>query len=156
MQVNIQDWLIEQTSKQELSKYLYADNWGKNIHFIRDTLGKLFNTEDIKVISEHRSKSLICPVIKLDYKNVTMVFQFNFYDWQIMIKSPDEIIFTNVEDLEFGDYLFYQGIPEQYQFSAYSNTNTKTFAVDLPDDCCRVYAFFVVLKMLIDKNNIKN
>jgi hypothetical protein len=70
-----------------------------------------------------------------------------------MIKSPIELKLFNLKLYKAdGDYLYYQGIPEEYQFDKYSKTNNKEFAIDIYGDQLDVYAFAVSLKVAIDKS----
>jgi hypothetical protein len=126
--------------------------WGNNV-FIRDRIVALFNSEEAEVIGGHFSKSIECPVIKTVYKGVEIIWQYNFYDWQIMIKSPIELKLFNLKLYKAdGDYLYYQGIPEEYQFEKYSKTNNKEFAISIYGNELDVYAFATSLKIAIDKS----
>ena len=145
---NLQLWFVEHEPSDE---YKWKHSWWERNVFIRDRLIKNLFGYNCKVINSHYSKSIECPVILIKYKKVEIVLQYNFYDWQIMIKSPKEIEF---KDLDFcnanGNYFYYQGIPNKYQFKKYSETNKKKFAIDVYDDLFDVYAFMIMLKIAID------
>ena len=131
---------------------IWKDAWWKNNCFIRDRLiYKLFGG-DYDIVGSHMSKSIECPVVLLRYKGVEIVVQYNFYYWQIMINSDKPL---TLKDLSFyacdSDYLYYQGIPKEYHFKQYSETNNEKFAVvNGSDDILDVYAFMVMLKEAID------
>lgn len=132
-------------------KYLWKKAWWERNCLIRDRLlGKLFGY-DYKVIGSHYSKSIECPVVLVKYKKVEIVLQYNFYYWQIMIKSPKEIELKDLGLYKANcDYFFYQGIPKKYQFKEYSEINKKKFAISVYDDLFNVYGFIVMLKIVID------
>ena len=132
---------------------IYRRSWWYNNAFIRDRLLTLFNSKEAEVIGTHYSKSIECPVIKTVYKGVEVIWQYNFYDWQIMIKSPIELKLFNLKLYKAdGDYLYYQGIPEEYQFKKYSKTNNKEFAISIYGNELDVWAFATSLKIAIDKS----
>ena len=121
--------------------------------FIRDRLLNLFDSEEAEIIGTHRSKSIVCPVIKAVYKGIEIVFQYNFYVWQIMIKSLTELKLLNLDLYKAdGEYLYYQGIPEEYKFERYSKENSKEFAISIFGDLLDVWAFAISLKLAIDNN----
>lgn len=148
-QIKLQLWLEDHEPED---KMLWKKAWWKNNCFIRDRLiHKLFG-ENYTIVGDHMSKSILCPVILITYKNVEIIVQYNFYDWQIMVNSDKPLV---LKDLSFyacdGNYLYYQGIPKGYHFKQYSETNNKKFAVDnYSDDILDVYAFMVMLKEAID------
>lgn len=145
---DLQLWFEEHEPGDE---YLWKKAWWERNVFIRDRLIKKLFGYNYKVIGSHLSKSIVCPVILVKYKKVEIVLQYNFYDWQIMIKSSKEI---ELKDLDLcsanGDYFYYQGIPTKYQFKKYSETNKKKFAIDIYDNLFDVYAFMIMLKIAID------
>ena len=152
MQLNtkIRDWLVENEPGEEM---LYREIWWKNNIFIRDRLLSLFDSEEAEIIGTHRSKGIVCPVIKAVYKGVEIVLQYNFYDWQIMIKSSTELKLLNLDLYKAdGEYLYYQGIPEEYRFKKYSKENSKEFAIDIYGDRLDVWAFAISLKLAIDND----
>lgn len=147
-QIKLQLWLEEHSPGLT---YLWHDNWwGKNI-FIREDLFKLFGY-DYEIVGSHYSKSIECPVILVKYNGVEIILQYNFYYWQIMVKSSEAIELNNLDLYRATcDYFYYQGIPEEYRFKQYSDTNNKQFAICIGDNLKYVYAFMVMLKITIDK-----
>jgi hypothetical protein len=146
----IQKWFVENQPGDQMS---YKKAWWKNNCFIRDRLVKLFPHYIAEVIGTHYSKSTKCPVIKTGYKGVEIIWQYNFYDWQIMIKSEKDLELKNLDLYQAdGDYFYYQGIPDNYKFQPYSRTNKKQFAIDVyRDDLLDVWAFALELKKAIDR-----
>lgn len=150
LDTKIQEWFIDNQPGTEM---IYTKEWWKNNLLIRDRLVELFRHAEAEVIGTHYSKSIECPVIKTVYKGVEIIWQYNFYDWQIMIKSPKELKLFNLKLYKAdGDYLYYQGIPEAYRFKRYSKTNNKEFAIDIYGNELDVWAFATSLKIAIDKS----
>ena len=153
MQLNtkIQNWFIENEPSEDM---LYREEWWNNNIFIRDRLLSLFDSEEAEVVGTHYSKSILCPIIKTVYKGVEIIWQYNFYDWQIMIKSPKELKLFNLKLYKAdGDYLYYQEIPEEYRFfKKYSKTNNKEFAINIYGNELDVWAFATSLKIAINKS----
>ena len=145
----IQKWFIQNNPGDEM---FYKESWWNNNCFIRDRLLSLFNDSKAEVIGTHYSKSIKCPVIKTSYKGVEIIWQYNFYDWQIMVKSNKPLKLRNLKIYKAeGDYLYYQGIPEEYKFKAYSKTNNKEFAINVSgNDHLDVWGFALELKNAID------
>lgn len=142
----LQNWISANIPDDDM---LWHEAWGKRVCFMRDRVIHLFN-DDYDVVGEHYSKSILNPVIKTLYKDVEIIWQYNFYFWQIMIKSPVSLTLNNLELYNAKDYFAYQGIPEKYQFKEYSKTNNKEFAICVDDDLLDVWAFALELKRVID------
>ena len=150
LDAKIQEWV---RTYQPGTDMAYTKEWWKNNLLIRDRLVELFRHAEAEIVGTHYSKSVLCPVIKTVYKEVEIIWQYNFYDWQIMIKSPVELKLFNLKLYKAdGDYLYYQGIPEEYQFKRYSKTNNKEFAISIYGNELDVYAFATSLKIAIDKS----
>ena len=150
-EVDFDNWMH---TNQPESKYAWSGEWFEYCAFIRDRILPLFGSK-FKIVGLHYSKSIVCPVIKTRYKGVDIIWQFNFYYWQIMVKSPFPIILT-ANELELyqvsSGYLFYQGIPNEYQFSPYLDTNNKKFALSCHSDgFIDIWAFALKLKSSIDE-----
>ena len=146
---NIQKWFVENQPDDQMR---YKEAWWNNNLLIRDRLLNLFPHYIAEVVGTHCSKSIRCPVIKTGYKGVEIIWQYNFYDWQIMVKSYEDLELDNLELYKAdGDYFYYQGIPEEYKFDRYSKTNKKEFAINVYGDQLDVWAFALELKKAIDK-----
>ena len=133
--------------------YVYKKTWWKNNMFIRDEIvNRLFNDKQAEVVGTHFSKSIECPIIKTYYKGVEVLWQYNFYNWQIMVKSNKDLELTDLDYIGANaDYFFYQGIPTEYQFKPYSKDNKKEFAISTVFSKYCVFAFAVELKKAIDR-----
>lgn len=146
----IQPWFEKYAPDEHL---IYEAAWWENNIFIRDRLLKLFPNYIAEVVGTHHSKSIKCPVIKTGYKGVEIIWQYNFHDWQIMIKSEKDLELKNLDLYQAdGNYFYYQGIPEDYKFQPYSKNNKKQFAIDVSsNDLLDVWAFALELRKAIDK-----
>ena len=145
----LQEWISANIPAETM---IYREAWGERVFLMRDRIIHLFN-DGYEIVGQHYSKSILNPVIKTIYKGVEIIWQYNFYDWQIMIKSP---VSLNLADLDLfnatGDYFYYQGIPDEYCFKKYdAENNNKEFAIDVGDDLLDVWAFALELKRVIDK-----
>jgi hypothetical protein len=150
LDAKIQEWF---RTYQPGTDMAYTKEWWKNNLLIRDRLLELFRHAEAEIVGTHYSKSVLCPVIKTVYKEVEIIWQYNFYDWQIMVKSPVELKLFNLKLYKAdGDYLYYQGIPEEYQFKRYSKINNKEFAISIYGNELDVWAFATSLKIAIDKS----
>ena len=151
-EVKLQLWLEEH---EPADKMLWRKAWWNNNRFIRDDLLQKFFGYDYEIVGSHYSKSIECPVILVKYKGVDIILQYNFYDWQIMIKSEKPLTLVDLDLFNAnGDYFYYQGIPHEYCFKKYSETNNKEFAIDIHayDD----YHDDVILFMYMLKKSIDN
>lgn len=144
----LQEWISANIPED---KMLWKKSWSDRVCFMRDRLIQMFN-DGYNVVGQHWSKSIINPVVKTSYKGVEIVWQYNFYDWQIMVKSPFPIKLKNLDLLHAqGDYFYYQGIPEEYQFKKYNiKTNNKEFAINVDDNLLDVWAFALELRRAIE------
>ena len=147
----IQAWF---NSHEPEEKMLWHESlWEHNV-FIRDNIVEILSDKVAEVVGTHYSKSIECPVIKTYYKGVEILWQYNFYHWQIMVKSDKDL---ELKDLDYigadADYFFYQGIPTEYQFKPYSKDNKKEFAISTVYSKYCVFAFTVELKKAIDRAN---
>lgn len=159
--LNFQQWLIDHEPDDNM---IYKKAWWHEYVFWRNFIQPLFldrpmngephehieaiNTYS-KVVGGHYSKSIVHPVMRIVYKDVTIVFRYNFHDYEIAvignipIKMPRELISS-------GNSFFYQGFPEKYVVSdQYSKKNNKTFMFSLLYQH-QFYAFLTILKWQID------
>jgi len=145
----LQNWISANIPED---KMLWKDSWTHRVVFLRDRIIQTFN-DGYDIVGQHWSKSIINPVVKTSYKGVEIVWQYNFYDWQIMVKSPFTIKLKNLDWFNAkGDYFYYQGIPNEYCFKKYDyKTNNKEFAINVDDNLLDVWAFALELKRVIDE-----
>lgn len=149
-EIELQKWI---TNNCPADNMLWRDSWSEHVVFLRDRISRIFEQkgDTAEVVGEHYSKSILNPVVKFIYKDVEVLFQYNFYNWQIMVKSNNPLDMSNLKYLNLTDYFYYQGIPNNYHFKPYSKDNNKEFAVGLEDNLEDAYAFAIILKMAIDK-----
>ena len=131
--------------------------WIYNI-FWRGNIADLFHARDgyqqdsehgvcwydsiISVIGEHYSKSIVNPVLRIIYRGVTMVFRYNFYDYEVAVIGDIPIILP--ERLIPSKSFFYQGFPKEYQIEErYTHGATKFIC-----GCNSHYEFYTLMFLL--------
>lgn len=145
----IQAWFNSHKPEENM---LWSKSWMEHNVFIRDNIVEMLSDKVAEVVGTHYSKSIECPVIKTYYKGVEVLWQYNFYNWQIMVKSNKDLELTDLDYIGAdADYFFYQGIPTEYQFKPYSKDNKKEFAISTVFSKYCVFAFAVELKKAIDR-----
>lgn len=158
-----QYWLENHSPKDEM---LYKKNFWDTYVFWRDHIIPLFldytknmSWEDkrksmdsyTEIVGEHTSKSIVHPVLKIEYCGVKIIFRYNFYDYEIAVigKIPVDIppgLLTN-------DYFFYQGFPDEYIIKTpYSTDNNRVFIAGV-NNHYQFYTFMFLLKSQIDIHN---
>lgn len=113
MKVPLQDWISEQVVRDEM---LLKGAFGDQMSTLRDVLGGVLSAgltyEQLKkeaiahVISTHRSKSIILPVVEYHRPDLDLrcIVRNNFYSWKLTVLSGKAI------DLDF-DGLFHTTPP---------------------------------------------
>lgn len=109
------------------------------------------------VIGEHRSKSIVNPVVRITYRGVEIVFRYNFYDYEVAaisskpIELPMEKLFFSKEA-----NFFYQGFPKEYQIEDRYEDNNCTFIVKIGNHY-RFYTFmFLLWKSICTNERLKD
>lgn len=161
----LQKWISEQVVGDEM---LWKGAWGRQLEFFRDRITNLFcvgidydDREGIAtVISTHRSKSIILPVLKLHRGDLglTMVFRNNFYNWKMSVISEIPIVadfgglFHTTPPVE-PDYtgneladVYFEGFPSKYIFSYYEPSDKKTWSAEIGSDYGLWTTIFILLK----------
>lgn len=143
-------------------KYIYADDQGKQVCFVRDRIAPLFYKDNIsyeewennhdntvKVISSHRSKSVPLPVynMKFDELGIEITMRNNFYNWMITIESIHElnINFMNLFDkAKKINPIYCEGMDTIGKvFGSFEDSKNK-FTVEIQDDY-NTYVFMYLL-----------
>lgn len=101
MGFNIDNWAQKNKPSDNM---IYKDSFWSWIRFISYTFFDMFfkeYTKDIddwdkieeiinkhhEVIGSHTSKSILLPVLKIDYKGVIFVLRYNFYNTEVTVFS---------------------------------------------------------------------
>jgi len=104
------------------------------------------------VIGEHWSKSIVNPVLKITYKGVTLVFRYNFYDYEVAVISPKELIFPQKNLFYSKETSFYfQGFPEEYQLTDRYEFNKKQFMAQMRSHY-EFYTFMFLIKAQMNED----
>lgn len=161
-----QAWLSAHIPEE---KYIYRNGWRHTYCFIRDKVFPLLTDAAVvdydamckeidrntEIIGTHWSKSLLHPVIKINYRDVIIVFRYNFYNYEVAVISDIPIDLPKYLRRYNHRTYFYEGFPEEYQIKTpYSRRHNKEFMVCF-DDHYDFFTFCVILKDQIDKRRRK-
>ena len=159
MDTKFQKWLLDHQPDDNMR---WKDNFWHTYCFWSDSILPMFTDEfyskrfnwdalfigidkNTDVVGEHMSKSIINPVVKITYKDVEIVFRYNFYDYEVAVLSPKAIelpmekLFVSKET----DF-FYQGFPKEYQVKERYEDNNRRFVAKIYDD----YSFYTFMFLL--------
>lgn len=167
MGFHIDDWAQKNKPSDNM---IYKDSFWSWIRFISYTFLDMFfkeYTKDIddwdkieeivnkhhEVIGSHTSKSILLPVLKIDYKGVIFVLRYNFYNTEVTVFSDNEIDITRYSDVfesQENTSFYHEGIPKKYCVDVpYIKSHRKfTFRVSC------LYDFYAI--MLIIQHEIDN
>lgn len=159
MNTKFQKWLIDHKPSDNM---VYKDAFWHTYCFLRDRILPMFTDqfyseeydydalekeidENTDVVGEHRSKSIIHPVVRIVYKGVEIVFRYNFYNYEIAVISPKAIklpmkrLFSSKKTS-----FFYQGFPEEYKIEEKYEDNNCKFIANVGDN----YSFYTFMFLL--------
>jgi len=164
---DLQSWINKQTIGNDM---LWKGAFGDQMQFIRDVLtGLLFaghglsreerNTKSAKVISTHRSKSIVLPVVEFERPDLglRLTFRNNFHNWKFSVLSEDpvEVDFSKLfpvtpptDPTYTGNPLaavYFEGFPEDRIYGYYSENPSK-FSGEIWSD----YALWTAMFLLLD------
>ena len=167
--MNLQDWINRQTVDDEM---LWKGAFGSQMVFIRDTLAMLvrrglsyeqFNDVQVTVISEHRSKSIVLPVVSLERKDIglRLILRNNFYNWKLSVIS-DKPIIANFDGLFHTtppvepDYtgnpmnpVYFEGFPKNLVFGYYEDSELRDrWSAEIHGDYAVWTTVFEIMKSL--------
>ena len=169
MNTKFQQWLMSHRPDNEL---LWKDAFWDTYIFWRDNILPMFTDEYYKasvnyeqlnkevdnnsdIIGEHRSKSIVNPVVRIVYKGVTIVFRYNFYNYEIAvisnkpIKLPQKRLFYSA-----GTSFFYEGFPEKYKIKEFYEDDKSRFIANI-ETHYNFYTFMFLLHRQIYLNSKK-
>lgn len=169
MDLKFQQWLMEHNPDD---KYIFKSAWWDQYVFWRDKIlpmftdayyksGKSFSWENVEkeidtnveIIGEHYSKSLIHPVVKINYRGATIIANYNFYGYEVEVFS-DYIIQLPMSNLFRSKKagFFWYGYPEKWITNERYEDNKKTFVAEI-NDLYDFYTFMYLLQRQIYKNS---
>ena len=159
MKIKFQKWL-EDNEPENIMKY--KDAWWETHIFWQDRILPMFTNEfynkcgnyeklceeidaNSDVIGEHWSKSIVNPVMRIVYKGVTIVFRYNFYDYEIAVIS-DKSIKLPMKNLfvSKSESFYYQGFPDEYMIKERYEDNKCKFVAHINND----YSFYTFMYLL--------
>ena len=165
----LQHWLM---THQPSDNMVYKKAWWDYLIFIRDKIisdmfywpmvcdMKIDFQEQLRLMSNqydivgtHFSKSIEHPVIMMGYKDTTIVFRYNFYDYEITVMSEHDIELPENLFEEGAKTFYYQGFPDQFKIGVPYSQSKRNFTVRINHPCSyNFYTFMFLLKNDIDKN----
>lgn len=159
MDTKFQQWLMDHKPREEM---LWKSDFWNTYVFWRDRILPMFTDEFYKknydykkvdkeidansdVVGEHWSKSILNPVMRIVYKGVTIVFRYNFYDYEIAVISDKPIkLSMNHLFTSGGTSFFYQGFPDEYKVRECYEDNKCMFIASVNDH----YSFYTFMYLL--------
>ena len=149
MDTSLREWMVTHTVDD---KMFWKSASGEQISFIYNKLGPYVCKENyqdadefIRVISDHRSKSIVLPVYKIISagRDITFILRDNFYNWKMSVISEkpikanfDGLFYTSppVEPDYTGDHLdpvYFEGFDRKWVFGYYDTSNGKKWSAEL-------------------------
>ncbi len=164
----LQHWIMTHQPSDDM---LYRESWWSYLIFLRDRIindmfywptvcdldipleekEKQIST-NYDIVGTHWSKSIEHPVILMKYKGATIVFRYNFYDFEITVISENNIEMPDNLFNKDNKVFHYQGFPEEYQIKTSYAESKKCFSVTINNPCIfNFYTFMFLLKNELDK-----
>lgn len=161
--VPLQEWANRHEPDKKM--HFYGAYWPQ-ITLVRDDISAVLACTydeytvikgEIKVIGEHRSKSVTLPVFRLTIGNrFEITMRFNFYDWKVSIKSNEPVVadFMGLFDpAQQVEATCCEGFPDDCIYGPYTENNQRfTFEVRNNND---LYVFFWIFSHLVLNNRNK-
>jgi len=104
------------------------------------------------VISTHKSKGIVLPVMQFTWRDIEFTLRCNFHDWKISVRSPEPLDIDWKSLLPNSDYLmqavYFEGFPEDLVFPLYYANDymlTSQFSTMLTTRF-EVWTFFWLIK----------
>lgn len=168
MGFNIDNWAQKNKPSDNM---IYKDSFWFWIRFISYTFFDMFfkeYTKDIDdwdkieeiinkqhdIIGSHTSKSILLPVLKIDYKGVAFVLRYNFYNTEVTVFSDKNININRFSDIFESDKttcFYHEGIPSKYCVDDSYTKNHKIFTFRV-SNLYDFYAIMMIIQHEIDKN----
>lgn len=159
MDTKFQKWLLDHQPDDNMR---WKDDFWHTYCFWRDRILLMFTDEfyskqfnwdalakeidkNTDIVGEHRSKSIINPVVRITYKDVEIVFRYNFYNYEVVVISPKPIelpmerLFASKEES-----FFCEGFPKEYRVKDRYEDNNRRFIAKIGDH----YSFYTFMFLL--------
>lgn len=164
-----QEWLLVNEPED---KYIYKRAWWDQYTFWRDKILPMFTDQfykemcngwwdklieelgkNLEIVGTHYSKSIIHPVLKIEYRGVTILANYNFYGYEVEVFSPKEIhLPMNQLFRSKKANFFWYGYPDEWITKERYEDNKKTFVAEI-NDRYDFYTFMYLLQRQIYKNS---
>jgi hypothetical protein len=162
----LQKWISDQIVDDRMR---WKGAFGEQMAFIRDSLVPLMGAgliyhekkEIADVISTHRSKSIILPVVEVTREDLGVRFTMrdNFHNWKLSVLSekPIEADFSGlfyttppIDKSYTGDplhHVYFEGFPEDRIFGYYE-TNKRRFSAEIWGDQSMWTTVFLIMRSI--------
>lgn len=142
LNIPLQEWINANEPKDDL---LWKNDYWSQVMFVRDRIATLVSEtyaeyeSAITVVSEHTSKSIKCPVYRIERGGDIITMRYNFYDWNVSIESKLPLNdWVNDFDKPAGSCQC-EGMAD-YCFGSFKDNNLQ-FTIPIGDHY-RLYTFF--------------
>lgn len=152
--MKLQEWANE---NEPDDKMIYKSRYWDQISFIRENIPSIFCNDykeyqiiqnNIRVISNHTSKSIKLPVVHIVTPNNTiLILRYNFYDWKVSVKSLNNITgdFTKLFDPDNKINPSYcEGFKNEWVYGSY-NENQSEFTVEIDPGEYYIFTFLWIM-----------
>jgi hypothetical protein len=135
----LKSWIAQ---NQPVDDMRYKDAFNQQMRMFSDILSKIiFEDRDVAevsttVIGEHKSKSILLPVVKIITPDLRIIMRDNFHDWKVSVHLNKAINtdFTGLFDpSEKISSVYCQGFIDEWVYGPYINNHNK-FTVGLNSD----------------------
>lgn len=148
--VELQEWANAHEPKDGM---LWKRGYWDQITFVRDTLPQVFfktytqfKANPVRVVGDHTSKSIDLPVYSIKVGDLEIRMRYNFYDWQVSVRSEKSIpdtFFSLINKDEVIHNVYFEGFERNWIFGSY-NQNPQEFSVEIGDEY-KLYAFMRIV-----------
>lgn len=146
---------------------IIKDGYWDQIAFVRDTVTILLaKTRDeftdiqanIKVISEHTSRSLRLPVFLVQLADgTTFIMRNNSFNWKVSVSSPRDVEADFMDLFNLNEHIqsvYCEGFPKDMVYGSYAE-NKRQFTIELPADNHYLFTFFWIFSSKVLGNRVK-
>lgn len=149
------DWILSHSPGDEM---YWRGSFRSQAVFFRKSLpiafGMTFEDAEsprVAVISEHRSKSIVLPVVQYTLNRVRVTIRDNFYDYKVSVDADKKLVLDprglfDPDATHSGCYC--EGFPEELVFGSY-HEDTRQFTVSLGSEYA-MWSFGRTIRLAID------
>lgn len=160
----LREWLGEHTPNDNL---IYKEGYWHQAMFVRDTIAGLLMAGErcdeetgleryqslIKVVSSHRSKSVLLPVYRINWHGIEFTMRDNFHGWWVSVNSeyPLDMDFEEIfYDPKEGSHVHPEGFPSECIYGPYSESNQQ-FTVEFGSQYSIWFFFYKIKRFVLQR-----